>query len=318
MKVLIAGIGILTSIAVTANAQSIGLTGEYEFSLEGGFAMPLNSSERALIVENNVGSGPWDVTPLVDADILDFGVIPSFAAEFSARLNSGGSIFLRAQSILGQGETDLTGLWIDSGAIPGTHDDGYLIRSEWNPSATVTTQERAIAAGYRSADTTGFTWMAGLSYASVSQDLDVVFNVTDDETVYVSGAGTNIMYGAIAGVGYTRPLSDKWSFALDSDLSVLHNRYDYNYDYLNDFYGTVEHVGADGESTALRLNVAGKLAYHYSQSTTLSGIVGVTNYWGVVSGMDTMLNEENTRDTVTPVTSSITLPYIRFGVSVAF
>lgn len=315
---------ILAGVVTGAQAQSFGLSGEYELNIEGGLAMPTNVSDRSLIVENNSsftgGPAPWTVTPLVAADILDFGSIASFATELSAGLSSGGAVFLSAQGVSGQGSTDLAPHWEGLGAIPGSHDDGYLINSVWDPVAVVNTADFALTAGYSSIETAGLTWMAGVAHAVVAQDLIIDFdaNPVIDGHVLVSGSSSNQMYGVTAGIGYQRVISNDWSLGVDTNVSALQNTYDYSFDYNNFEHNTNEQVGAVGISTVVRWDVAAKLAYTLNETTALSGSIGATSYTGIVSGLDTMLNEANTISAVSPVTSSVLLPYVRFGVSVSF
>lgn len=324
MKRAIVWAGILTSVFTGAQAQTFGLTGEFQISVEGGFSIPLNASESDVIVDNNSsgidGPAPWAVTPFVGADVLNFGSVASSAYELSADMNSGANVFLRAQGVSGNGETDLSGLWSGFGAVPGTFDDGYLMSSDWEPIATVETRELAVTAGYRSVENAGFTWTAGVTQATVSQNLsvDYDFNINSPDRSSVAGLATNDMYGLTAGLGFKRAITDVWSVSINADAATFQNSYNYVYEYQTEDVFFNSKVSAAGESVVYRTDIAAKISYAVNETTQLSGLVGVTNYSGIVSGLENVLNAENTAVVVTPFTSTVTLPYVRFGFSTTY
>lgn len=325
MKFLSISAGILICTTAGAQAQSFGYTGVRTFSFEGGIALPVNDSERSLIVENNTpldGPAPWAVTELVGADVLDFGVTASFAMEVSAELLSGGSTFVRTQGVSGTGATDISGLWAGFGAIPGTFDDGYLMRSDWGNVTTVTTKEFAMTGGYRSASNSGFTWMAGVTLADFNQGIGFAYDHNEPlpGSAEIDATGANKMYGLTVGLGYDHVISDKWSMGLTSDVSVLHNNYEYLINIADDslFDENYSLTSRIGETMSVRLDAAASLRYQYSESMQLTGTFGATNYFGIVSGLDNYLNDENTASVINVVTSDALLPYVRFGVRMTF
>ncbi len=326
-KIWVAAIlGAASVIAPSANAQGLSFSGANSFSVEGGLSTALNFSSASLIVVNNIGAGaaPWATTELVSANVLDFGLGGSFGLHANFGLENGTSLYLRSSGNWAKGSADISGLFSVDGAIPGIHDDGYLVRNIWTPVATVTTQTLDAAVGFQTPANGGVSYFAGAIYGNVSQDISVAYETnsgTPFATNYsVSGYSANAMYGVELGVSYSRALSDKLNVVLTGGLAALDNSFTYTYlhEIVEPFFTTTNTYTASGRSVALRSEVSAQLVYAKSDKLSLTGKIGVVNYSNVSTGLENTLNPNNTTASITPVFSSVIVPYIRAGVRITF
>ncbi len=324
-KIFLAAIlGAASAAAPSAHAQILNFSGVNSVSLEGGLSIALNNSSASLIVVNNVGTAPWATTELVSADVLDFGLGASFGLQANFGLDSGASIYLRSSGNWAEGSVDISGLFAVTGAIPGIHDDGYLISNAWSPIATVTTQTLDAAIGFQTAAYGGINYFAGVIYGDVSQDISVDFTISSfappPTVVAVSGVSTNTMYGAEMGVAYSHAFSNKLSILLSAGLAALDNNFTYTYQHesVTGASTTTNIHTATGHSTVVRSEVSAQLAYASSERISLTGKIGLVNYSNVSTGVENTLNPNNTTAAITPVYGSVMVPYVRAGVRIAF
>ncbi len=303
-------------------AAPFSLSGEYRLELEGGVATALGTSRQPLIVQNNSGPGaPYAVVPLVGTDALDYGTLASYSARLAAGLQNGTRLYLRAEGVQGSGTRDLSTLFTVAGAIPGTHDDGRLVRNTWSPLALTTTSTQAYSAGLGGDFGTGFSWSAGIIHAQVAQDLNISYDVagsgTQDYNVY--GRSLNRMTGVDIGLDYRRDISDRVSFETGVRVAGMGNSYAYTYDYINSTVTPSQYsVGATGVSMVVRSEVSVKMSYAVRDNLRLTGRIGMVNYENVGTGLENLLNPANTHTVINPVTASVRLPYIRIGIDYRF
>ncbi len=314
-----------SALAPSAHGQSLRFSGENSLSLEGGLATALNHANASLVVVNNRGTAPWATTELVSANVLDFGRGASFGLQADFGLNGGESVYLRGSGNWANGSVDISGMFSVSGAIPGIHDDGKLLKNTWSPVARVNTRTLDAAIGFQTASHNGISYFGGATQAGVSQDLtvDYILNaqLPTRKDISVNGSATNLMYGAEFGAIYSRALSDKLNIVLTGTLAALDNSFTYTYQYNN-----VDQTGftlsstytAAGSSVVLRSEVSARLVYAKSETLSLTGKIGIVNYSNVSTGLENTLNPQNTTAAITPVFGSVIVPYIRAGIRVAF
>lgn len=328
-KIIVSCVAVLISmplVSMSALAEGAGIfSGKFELQLEGGRAFPQNTSSRSLIVENNLGgTAPYPISEIIGADFLNYGKMASYGADLSIGLRNGGSLFFAFDGTNGSGGRDLSGTVYANGAIPGTFDDGQRIENTWSPFAIVKTRTQAISAGYRHEFSNGFSMSAGLMYGKVKQDLQITF---DDDPNYpgdsiVTGRSDNTMAGVMMGLGYQRALLDKWSLSLAGNIAVMANTYSYYYRSYNSeplLVNPLTTIQSENvHSTAVRFDTSLQLGYQLTDHLMLSGKTGFTGYSGIGSGLENMLNENNTASVIHPSTATISLPYIRLGAILRF
>jgi hypothetical protein len=323
---LTAMLGAACALSPSAQAQTRGFSGENSFSLEGGLSTALNHSKASLVVANNAGAGaPWATTELVSANVLDFGLGASFGLQADFGLNSGRSVYFRSSGNWAKGSVDISGLFSVSGAIPGIHDDGKLLKNTWSPVATVSTQTLDVAVGFQTTPHNGIRYFGGAIHGRVSQDLNVDYVINallpSRFDISINGRAANLMYGAELGASYSRALSDKLDIVLTGTLAALDNTFTYTYQYENINQSGIivsNTYTAAGSSVVLRSEVSAQLVYAKSETLSLTGKIGVVNYGNVSTGLENTLNPNNTTATITPVFGSVIVPYIRAGISIAF
>lgn len=314
----------LSTLAITANAQNF--TGEYTVHVEGGLALPLNSSGASFLVENNssfISPAPWAVTEIIGADALGFGLGVSYAAELTAGLNSGSSLYIRVEGNSVSADTSFADGWGGlTAALPGIHDDGFLIEDTWDTVATVSTNTFAASAGIQTAIANNLSWSVGVMHANAAQDLSLSYDY-DPLTpglITTSGAANNKMTGISFGVTYHRAVSDKLSLNIGADMAALANQYTYSYMHIDENVSSTPRATADfsGNSTVIRTDISAQLSYAHRSNISFTSRIGVTTYSNVVTGFENTLNPENTLSVQSAVFSSIVVPYMRAGVSIAF
>lgn len=315
MKYILSGL-IAASVSVgVAQAQSSIFTGDYSVSAEIGAAFALDRSDRSLIIANNTSPGAFPGSTLVeflDTSALDYGVGFSGELEFKAGLTFGGKAFVRADGMFATGENELN-FEGGAGAFPGSHDDGFLVNDAFDNVATVDSRAVSLTIGYERPFANGFTGSVGLMYAGVSQNLEV-----NNSFGLVSGEGENQMGGLLIGAGYERAINQSWSVALIGNAAILANTYDYNYLKLDTGGGVDQEVDNTGTSTVIRLDAKAKVIYNFRPATRLTGTIGLTNYSGVSTGLDNMLNEENTATVINDSITDVTFRYARVGIEFTF
>ena len=81
---------------------------------------------------------------------------------------------------------------------------------------------------------------------------------------------------------------------------------------------TQQEASNDGHSTVIRLDAEAKAIYNLMPNTKLTGAIGITNYSGVSTGLDNMLNEDNTATDISDASTSFTYSYARLGIDISF
>jgi len=128
------------------------------------------------------------------------------------------------------------------------------------------------------------------------------------------------MFGAEIGAIYSHALSNRLNIVLSAELAALDNNFTYTYKYESDnsFVLNTNTYTASGRSVALRSEVSAQLVYAKSEAISLTGKIGIVNYSNVSTGLENTLNPNNTTASITPVFSSVIVPYVRAGVRIAF
>ena len=323
MKLTLATVLAATLATGAVQAQSSIFTGDYTISAGIGGALPMDRSDRSVIIDNNTSPGPFPGSTLVEllgSDALDYGTGFSGELEFKAGLTFGGSAFIRADGMSSNGETGLSFGDSEDGAIPGSYDDGFRTENGFDNQAEIESRAFSLAVGYEHPFANGFTGSVGLMYARVSQDLEINLNpdLSDSARSVATGEGDNQMGGLVIGAGYEHAINQSWSVAFSGNAALLANSYDYDYLRVGEDGTIDQEADNDGNSTVIRLDAEAKAIYNFRPNTKLTGAIGITNYSGVSTGLDNLLNEDNTATEIEDATTDFTYSYARLGLEITF